>query len=112
MEKAIYYKILVEDNIIGGVIISDMGGGHYELSRIFIAPDFQNKGIGTQAIQFIEKAFPAAKRWTLDTPCWAYRNQHFYEKMGYVKVGEAAPDKHRWFSLFLYEKNVTEPCAE
>lgn len=36
-------------------------------------------------MQFIESKYYATK-WTLDTPAWAVRNIHFYEKLGYVKI--------------------------
>jgi GNAT superfamily N-acetyltransferase len=89
MKRGLYYKILSDGQLIGGMIIFNLGGGHYELGRIFIDPNFQNQGIGTQAMAFIEQRFPDARKWTLDTPAWAVRNHHFYEKLGYVRVGEA-----------------------
>jgi len=87
-----YYKILDDYKIIGGFIVFDKGNGHYELGRIFIEPDYQNQGIGTQTMQFIEKEFPDAKSWTLGTPRWNHRTQHFYEKMGFVMIGADGPD--------------------
>jgi GNAT superfamily N-acetyltransferase len=88
MKKSLYYKIVWDGQIIGGLIIFSKGSGHYELGRIYLDPDYQNQGIGTQAMAFIEQAFPDAQRWTLDTPLWATRNHHFYQKLGYVRVGE------------------------
>jgi len=105
MKEGIYYKILAGDQIIGGFILFDMKHRHFNLGRIFVDPDWQNQGIGTQAIEFMEKAFPYVKKWSLDTPAWAHRNQHFYEKMGYVRVGEdgsAGIDE----CLVLYEKRA------
>jgi GNAT superfamily N-acetyltransferase len=87
MKVGRYYKIMDDYRIIGGIILFDKGPGHMELGRIFIHPDYQNQGIGSQSIAFIEKIFPKINQWTLDTPVWAKRNQHFYEKHGYVKSG-------------------------
>ena len=95
-----YYKILDDDRIIGGFILFDKGRGHMELGRIFVEPEYQNQGIGTQAIEFMEETFPQARRWTLDTPGWNKRTQHFYEKMGYVRVGS---DRRHGV---LYEKKI------
>ena len=62
-------------------------------------------GIGTNAMKFLEMEFPDAKKWTLETPHLSYRNHHFYEKMGFTKVGETEPDpKNNGFYLYLYEK--------
>jgi GNAT superfamily N-acetyltransferase len=107
MQRAIYYKILDDKQIIGGFIVFNVGGGVYHLGRIYLAPEFQDRGIGGQAMTFIEKLFPAAKRWTLDTPSWAVRNHYFYEKHGYAKAGEQplGPD----MVLFLYEKVIYSP---
>lgn len=91
-----YYKILADTRIIGGFIVFDQGFGHFELGRIFIEPEYQNQGIGTQAIEFMEKTFPQVRRWTLGTPRWNLRTQHFYEKIGYVRVGIEEPDGYRY----------------
>lgn len=108
MQHAAYYKIVDDGRIIGGMIAFDLGGGHFELGRIYLDPVYQNRGIGTQALRFVEAAHPQATRWTLDTPSWARRNRHFYEKMGYVKTGELQPEGAD-FTLFLYEKRIAAP---
>ena len=91
-----YYKILDDLRIIGGFVVFDKGNGNYKLGRIFIDPDYQNQGIGAQAMEYMEKQFPKAKTWTLGTPRWNRRTQHFYEKMGYVKIGADGPDGVRY----------------
>ena len=83
--KTPYYKILLDGQIVGGIIVFDMGQGCYEVGRIYVDPDLQNRRIGQQAIKLMFRAFPAARKWILGTPSWAIRNQHFYEKMGFEK---------------------------
>lgn len=100
IEESEFYKIVYEGQIIGGIVVVDMGGGHFHLDVINIDPAYHNHGVGTQAMQFIEQTYPATK-WTLDTPGFAVRNHHFYEKFGYVKVGETNYDG---FILLAYEK--------
>jgi GNAT superfamily N-acetyltransferase len=97
------YKIVCDGETIGGIILFDEGEGHMHLDVLDIHPDYHNRGIGTQAMQFIEHAYPAATRWTLDTPLYATRNQHFYEKFGYVKVVE---NDYDGFILIAYEKRM------
>ena len=101
-----YYKILDDLRIIGGFVVFEKGNEHYELGRIFIDPDYQNQGIGALAIEFMEKQFLQAKTWTLGTPQWNRRTQHFYEKMGYVKIGRDGPNGIR------YGKIMREPPTE
>ncbi len=98
----IFYKIVCEGRIIGGIVVFDMGQGHLHLDLIYLDPDYHNRGIGTRAMQFIEETYPATK-WTLDTPAYAVRNQHFYEKFGYVKVSE---QEHDGITLIAYEKQL------
>jgi GNAT superfamily N-acetyltransferase len=107
MQRGMYYKILDDKRIIGGIILFNQGNGVCHLGRIYLDPDYQNQGIGGEAMEFIEKLFPAARKWTLGTPGWAVRNHHFYEKHGYVKVGEEpfGPDGVG----FLYEKVIYSP---
>ena len=82
-----YYKILVGDQMVGGVIVFRKGPREYELRRIFVGPDYQNQGIGTQAMGFLWEEYPLAKRWTLGTPAWNHHTRHFYKKVGFVEVG-------------------------
>jgi DNA-binding NarL/FixJ family response regulator len=103
--KTPYYKILFDGQTVGGIIIFDMGGGHYELGRIYIDPDLQNRGIGQQAVKLMFERFPEAEKWTLGTPSWAIRNQHFYEKLGFVQVRETEVDPHLGWSGIEYEKH-------
>jgi GNAT superfamily N-acetyltransferase len=97
------HKISLGGTIIGGITVIDQGRGHFHLEVLVVDPDHHNKGIGTQAMAFIERTFPAIV-WTLDTPTYATRNQHFYERLGFVRVGETVfPD----ITLIQYEKRRT-----
>ena len=83
-----YYKILVDDRIVGGIIVRLKGYQYYEVARIFIDPGFQNQGIGTQTFEFLWTEYPEVKRWTLGTPTWNQRTPHFYRKVGFVEMGD------------------------
>jgi GNAT superfamily N-acetyltransferase len=103
MTKHPCYKIVCDGRIVGGIVVFDRGNRHLHLDRIFIDPDYHNRGIGTRAMQFIEETYPATL-WTLDTPTYAIRNQHFYEKFGYVRGEEFLADEG--IMLFAYEKRL------
>lgn len=91
--------------MVGGIIVFDKGEEAY-LYKMFIIPALQNKGIGTQTISFTERELSRVKKWALHTPYLSYRNHHFYEKLGYSKVGETNPKVPEGFRLFTYEKYV------
>ncbi len=103
MDEHIYYKIVMDGQIVGGIVVFDEGPGHLHLDLIYIDPTYHDRGIGTQAMHLLEEKHPANK-WTLDTPQYAIRNQHFYEKFGYIKVREYMDGD---FPLFAYEKHIT-----
>lgn len=103
IQHSTYYKIMDDDNIIGGVILFDKGDEIY-LYKIFLIPSLQNQGIGSKTIHFVENALFGAKKWTLHTPYKSYRNHHFYEKFEYKKVGETQPSVVDGFCLYVYEK--------
>lgn len=101
-ENSTGYKILLNDKIIGAFIVFIHDNRENVLGTMFIDPDYQNKRIGTLTWRFIEETYPNTKTWTLDTPSWATRNHHFYEKKcGFEKVREQPLDE---WSLFVYQK--------
>ena len=67
IEKTPYYKILYNGQIVGGIIIFELGEKRYELGRMWVDPDFQNRRIGRQAARQMFEAFPEADQWILGT---------------------------------------------
>lgn len=106
IKNNIYFKIVCNDDIIGGINIQAIDNHHYELTTIYIKPSEQKKGIGQEAINFLEKEFPLVTKWTLDTPSVCVRNHHLYEKMGYKKTDKILLDKASSLYLYLYEKII------
>ena len=101
-DESIGQKIIVDGQVIGGFIVWDLEHKHNILGTIFIDPDCQDKGIGTQAWDYIEASYPDAKSWTLDTPTWAIKNHHFYaKKCGFQRV-ETKDD------MVIFKKPLTE----
>jgi len=86
MTTLTYYKILYDEEIVGGIIIDSGKVDHHILERIFVAPRYHNKGIATKAMILIFNEYPDLV-WTLGTPEWNARTRHFYEKLGFKQVG-------------------------
>lgn len=106
IKDGMYYKIMEEDKIVGAINLYDLKNNHFRLGAIYIEPSYQNKGIGTKTISFIENTYPDIKKWSLDTPYKNYKNHKFYEKHGYVKIDEVKPMENIDFFLFEYEKEI------
>lgn len=106
IEKGHYYKINYDGEIAGGICVVPSASDLLKLKHIFISDIYQNKRIGSTAMELIEKKYSNAKNWVLVTPYKAYRNHHFYEKCGYSKVGEVQPDPNNEFKIFRYRKEI------
>ena len=101
-EESVGYKVMVGKKIVGAMIVWTFEHGNNILGNIFIDPLYQDQGLGTQTWQFVEATHHDALSWTLETPCWAKKNHHFYEhKCGFTKVKEERDS-------FVYRK-VMEP---
>ena len=112
IEKYHYYKIVIGNEIVGGIIVMP-GDECYTLGALFIAPIFQNQGHGSRGIKFIEEKYPTATKWALCTPYRNDRLHRFYEKLGYEKVGETKPGEYpevpdKNYVLWLYEKKMRD----
>ncbi len=83
-----YYTLVEGGQIIGGMIIFRTAPREYYLGRIFIVPEWQNRGLGKEAMAFLWRQYPLAKRWTLETPLWNARTRHFYASVGLEEIGE------------------------
>ena len=85
-QESVGYKILMDDLVIGGIIVWILPEGHNILGTIFVDPAFQDRGVGQQTWTFIEESYPDTKSWRLGTPAWATKNHHYYQKCGFVAV--------------------------
>ncbi len=106
------HQLWTGDRLAGAVYVFDRPDpGAWELGTIFIDPDLQGEGLGSRLMEFVERATPAARTITLETP---YRNTHlhrFYEGFGYRRIGKTTPGDHPEatdpdFHLFVYRKEL------
>ena len=106
-EQSIGYKILSEGKVIGGLIVWVFEHHRNHLGTIFVAPDYQDRGVGTRAWQFVEETYADSKSWTLETPSWAAKNHHFYEqKCGFKKIKEKEEEEIPGEVSFVYQKVI------
>ncbi|MHA2332925.1 MAG: GNAT family N-acetyltransferase [Candidatus Hodarchaeales archaeon] len=102
------YKILLGDEIVGGIYLDSGNKEHCILERIFVSPAHHNKGIAGRAMELVHDKYPEANIWTLGTPKWNARTRHFYEKHGYVQVGwdeVETPDNPDCWGIW-YQKTI------
>lgn len=82
-EASFFFKILDHDKIIGGFWIITREDQKAYIYRIFIDPDYHQKGIGLKSFEFLFEEFNKIKEWTIRTPTWNTRTPRLYQKLGF-----------------------------
>ena len=80
-------KAVINGKIVGSVRAYEDEGTCY-IGRLFVHPEYQNKGIGTQLMKCIEEKFKESKRFELFTGKKSIKNIYLYNKLGYKIVRE------------------------
>ncbi|MCM3618668.1 GNAT family N-acetyltransferase [Sutcliffiella horikoshii] len=92
IEELVYYKIMLEGQLIGGIILTLTGNRFGRIDRIFIDPVLQGKGLGSEVIRIVEEAHSSVMTWDLETSERQKGNLHFYEKMGFTRTFETVDE--------------------
>ena len=78
------YIILCDNEPVGSISCKKLEKGVHEVGCLCVVPEYQGKGIGTQAIQFSKTLYEDSEKLTLVTPLDKKENVKFYtEKCGF-----------------------------
>ena len=111
-----YFTILDDEKIVGGILyrcegrtpfIAALGKGEYYLTRIYIQPEYQCRGIGKQAILLCEKEFDDATAFYVDFPIGLDKNRKCYENAGFRNSGKEL-EVEPGLVLVMYEKKIVK----
>lgn len=83
------YCIDLDGKLIGAVILWIHENQDNFLGNLFIDPLYENRGIGFQVWQMVERLYPDTRVWRTETPIFSSRNHNFYvNKCGFhiVKI--------------------------
>ncbi|KMP31327.1 acetyltransferase [Bacillus cereus] len=105
IEELDCYKVIVDEKIIGGIIVTISGKSYGRIDRIFVDPVYQGKGIGSFVIKLIEEVYPSIRIWDLETSSRQINNHYFYKKMGYEIIFKSEDE-------YCYVKRITVDSAE
>lgn len=89
---------LLQEKIVIGLIVANPN--KKQICYFCLDPRFIGKGYGTRAWQLFEQLL-TTDCWILETPAYSLRNQRFYAKNGFKKIGE------KWYSKdlsYIYQK--------
>ncbi len=99
-----FFLIIWQEQLVGGLCAELDSDELVEVKYVFVASSFQGKQFGSWVMSELEKHYLNAIGFKLLTPAKSYRNHHFYEKLGYVKIAESAPIPNDEFRVFEYVK--------
>ncbi len=78
------FLILCDGRPVGCVSCKETGPGIYGIGCLCVIPEFQGRGIGTAAMEYVKSVYGNWKRITLITPADKTENVRFYtEKCGF-----------------------------
>jgi ribosomal protein S18 acetylase RimI-like enzyme len=80
IEKFSKLIIYCDDIPVGVISVANRGGGEYYLGCLCVIPQYQSKGIGTQAVKYILDYYKDWNKITLITPADKAENINFYTK--------------------------------
>ena len=85
-EGHLYAAMIGKDLVGAAIVFPDEKTNSIYVGRVFIDSVYHRKGYGTRLMDCIEKFFPWATEFNLDTPCWNKRTNAFYERLGYQVI--------------------------
>lgn len=96
--------IYCDDNAVGVIAVEDQGKGVYYLGCLCIIPQYQGKGIGSLALEFMLDKYSDWKKISLITPVDKEENVNFYTKKFAFKIDGSQMDGNVRLAHFIMER--------
>ena len=104
--KYLKHIILCDNKPVGCVSCKMQEMRVYEITCLCIVPEYQGKGIGTQAVRFVKTLYEDWEKITLVTPVDKKENVKFYtEKCGF-RIVSTETDGNVELARFVLEKQI------
>ena len=98
------FLILCDGRPVGCVSCKALEEGNYEVGCLCVIPEYQGRGIGTAAMEFVKSYYRDWTRFTLVTPADKSENVRFYtEKCGFG-IQSSETDGHVKVYRFVLER--------
>ena len=98
------YIILCDNKPVGCISCKKQEMGVYEITCLCIVPEYQGKGLGTQAVRYVKALYDDREKITLVTPLDKKENIRFYtEKCGF-RIVSVETDGNVELARFVAER--------
>jgi ribosomal protein S18 acetylase RimI-like enzyme len=98
--------ILCDNRPVGCISCHSNAPQEYEIGCLCVIPEYQGKGIGTQAVRFVKSLYEDWEKITLVTPVDKKENIKFYtEKCGF-RIVSTETDGNVELARFVLEKQI------
>ena len=106
IRSSVKHIILCDKKPVGCISCRQNRPQEYEIGCLCVIPEYQGKGIGTQAVRFVQHDHDDWKRLTLVTHLYKPENIRFYtERCGFQIVG-TEKDGNIELARFLMERRI------
>jgi GNAT superfamily N-acetyltransferase len=99
---SLFLKAINGSSIIGSIRAEERDNTCF-IGRIFVHPDYQNRGIGTRLMHSVEKRYAHLSRFELFTGFKDKKNIRLYKKLGYSIFKETK--RHDGIIFYFMEKD-------
>lgn len=103
---AAYPKFLIvcQDKPVGSISCKQAENGVYEIGCLCVIPEFQGRGLGTSAVEFVKSYYSDWRRFTLVTPADKSENISFYKKKCGFHIEDTEMDGNVRVVRFVLER--------
>lgn len=98
------FIILCDEKPVGCISCKELQKGIYEVGCLCVIPEFQGKGIGTSAIEFVKSYYTDWSKFTLVTPIDKSENVSFYTKKCGFDIQSSEMDGNVKVARFVLER--------
>ena len=104
LEKYPKEIIYCDGKAVGVIAVEDLGNEEYYLGCLCVIPQYQGKGIGSRALEFMLDQYSDWKKITLITPADKEENVNFYTKKFAFKIDGTQMDGNVQLAHFVMER--------
>ena len=106
------YLAMIEEQIVGFTILNMQGGFIGYVQTLCVAPDWRNKGVGSELMSFVERRiFKETPNVFICVSSFNPKALKFYKRLGYEEIGELKDYIITGHSEILLRKSMS-PLSE